>query len=67
MAEHMRHVKSLTIAKIEAEGNEHPQLTGTAYPYALFYPAGSSEGLKYNGQVNVKASLPESDQTCSSL
>ena len=57
LAQHMRHVESLVIAKIEAEANEHPHLTGDAFPYALFYSAGSTQGVKYSGKVDLKVSL----------
>ena len=47
----------MIVAKIEAEKNEHPHLTGDAYPYILFYSAGAQQPIKYSGDPNMRASL----------
>lgn len=56
LAQHMRNVDSFVAAKLEAGANEHADLTGTAVPYILFYPAGKSEGMKFAGEPSLKAS-----------
>lgn len=55
LAQQMRQVDSLVVAKIEADANEHPHLADEAYPCILFYAAGSSQPLKYEGEHHLKA------------
>lgn len=54
MAQYMRQAESLVVAKVEADNNEHPHLTGDAFPYILFYAAGAKEPIKYSGDPNMR-------------